>query len=85
MIKIVADNLYQRHYKTWSLYIFAFLYNIRDGTCMIKDVKFFNDVFSFFCSGTLEFLNKYLSSIEQLVVSVSFFCGPKKEKNKNRA
>lgn len=30
VIRDVAESLYQRHYKSFSLYIFAFLYIIRD-------------------------------------------------------
>lgn len=34
VIKEITD-LYQRRYKTWSLYIFVFLYIIRDTTMLV--------------------------------------------------
>ena len=36
VIEGITDGLYQRHYKTWSLYIFAFLYIIRDTTMLVE-------------------------------------------------
>lgn len=35
-IKDITDSLYQRHYKTWSLYIFVFLYIIRDVKMLVE-------------------------------------------------
>lgn len=36
VIKSITDSLYQRHYKSWSLYIFVFLYYHKgyDNACL---------------------------------------------------
>lgn len=54
----ITDSLYQRHYKTWLLYIFVFfiyIYIIRDTTILVEggneDVRFYINVLSFFVAG----------------------------------
>lgn len=74
VIKLIY-KLYQRHYQTWSLHIFIFLYIIRDTTVLFEGnskkngVRFYFHMFFSFCvAGPLSFMNKYFNLTEKRFV-----------------